>query len=362
MNGEEEQLLIGGDALHQAAENRFGRSLTPAEWQAIEPERWSSWPGIPYGQADLDELLSAMAKLPTPPQPSATERQRAQALASRRRTAAEAKEFVERERTQLFGAPGPPFENDFAAAAAWIEAQETLSKTSLLALSVVTPAGLDDIGQLSWLRDWLGEVLPDEPPHSPEERRAVFSSLLKGEASAIRRIGREAPLLDYLAPMPRHKVGIKPVPVDDNTVLDNLRCAADRLAHATGWSQVTAVHHILTGGMTSTPVIAMAHNRWGRESFGGPKISLEILDPFGVSAEEVARAYVAARKGIIAPDRSPPRRARVSVKRERLVAMAEETPTLTWPERWVLWNSRYPGERFPTGEAMRRAYGRARRR
>ncbi len=80
-----------GDEMRRAAENRFGRSLSPEDWQSIDPDGWSGLPHSAYGEADLEELLQLMAQLPARPGPPTLDRQRAQALAHRQRTAVEAK-------------------------------------------------------------------------------------------------------------------------------------------------------------------------------------------------------------------------------------------------------------------------------
>jgi hypothetical protein len=349
-----------GEELRQAAEIRFGRPLTPEEWKIIDPEDWPAL-AASFDETDLDELLEAMARLPAPPKPSTNERRRAQALYSRYRTAAEAKEFVERHRVRLFGKPDPPFKDNLAAAAHWIESQPAPRNAFLLTLCVVCPVRRDGLHHLIWLRDWLIDALPGAAPDDPSERRGILKRLLTMESGPLRSIGHLNPLLDYLAPHASGKLEIRRVPTDDGTILDRVRRSAEALARVTLWSKVASVHHILTGGVTSAPVTATSHNRWGIESFGGPAITLEILDPFGVSAGQVARAYTEARKGIIGPHLIPRKRARRSAKSEQLAALVQETPTLTWAQQWTIWNHRYPAQRFPTPDAMRQAYYRARR-
>ncbi len=349
-----------GYELREAAKNRFGRSLSAEEWDEIDPDGWSARPAN-YDQSDLDELLRAMAKLPAPAERSTLDRQRAQALAHRQRTAAEAKEFVGKDRIWLFGSPAPPFANAAAAAAAWIEAQAAEPATLLFTLTVAIPAELKDIAPFLWLRDWLVSSLPNRLPDDEEDRKAAFRFLLQDRRSPIRQIGSEAPLLEYLAPAESRRFEVKHIRADDGTILGNQLEAANRLAKATGWDQLAACHHLLTGGVMSSPVRARSHNRWGRESFGGPTITIEVPDPFGVSAEEVSRAYVDARENILRPADGPRRRSRASAKREQVAALVVETPELTWPERWNLWNERYPDQRFPNSEAMRRVYRGARR-
>jgi len=357
----EHQRFDGGDALRQAAENRFGRSLTPQEWGIVDPEGWSGRSGAAYDEADLDELLAEMAKLPPPPEPSVRDKKRAQSLASRYRTASEAKEFVERLRLHLFGRPSAPFKDDGAAAAEWVQSQPVSRKTTLFALSVACPTGRDSLDNLIWLRDWLTTTLRTPLPDDRVERRRIIKLLFQSENSRLRSIAYPNTLLDYLAPDESGGIAIRRLPTDDGTILDSLRRAADALAKATLWSPVSAVHHILTGGVTALPVTATCHNRWGREDFGGPAITLQILDPFGVTAEQVAEAYTAARESIIRPGTGPRKRARRSEKSEQLASLVAEAATLTWKELWILWNLRHPTQRFPSPDAMRQAYQRTRR-
>ncbi len=361
-NEESPRHFANGDALRQAAENQFGRSLSSKEWVAVDPDGWSGHPSVAYSEADLEDLLQGMAQLPKPADRPTLSPQRAQALAHRQRTAVEAKDFVEAKRVRLFGAPRPPFENDAAAAAKWIEEQaEPAARKIVFKLGVVMPADLDDLEQLAWLRDWLTEVLPIAPLDNPDDRKAAFGSFLRAKTSPLRYIRREAGVLDYLGIVAPDEFVLKRVVVDDGTALGDLLGAAESIAKATGWSQLAAVHHILTGGVMSSPVSAHAHDRWGRESFGGPVINIEVLDPFGVSPEEVANAYGEARENIFRPGRAPRRRARFSPKHERVASLVHETPEMTWSQRWAAWNERYPDQRFVTAEAMRRAHGRARR-
>ena len=359
-NGESPRHFANGDALRQAAENRFGRSLSSKEWVAVDPDGWSGHPSVAYSEADLEDLLQEMAQLPEPADRPTLSPQRAQALAHRQRTAVEAKEFVGKDRIWLFGSPAPPFENA-AAAAAWIEARAAEPTTLLFTLTVALPAELKDIAPFLWLRDWLVSSLPNRLPDDDDDRKAAFRFLLQDRRSPIRHIGSEAPLLEYLAPVESRRFEVKHIRADDGTILGNLHEAANRLAKATGWNQLAACHHLLTGGVMSSPVRARSHNRWGRESFGGPTITIEVPDPFGVSADEVARAYVEARENILRPAGGPRRRSRASARRERVAALVEEAPDMTWAERWTLWNQRYPDQRFPNSEAMRRVYRSARR-
>ncbi len=348
-----------GYELREAAENRFGRSLSAEEWDEIDPDGWSARPAN-YDLSDLDELLRAMAKLPARAERSTLDLQRSQALAHRQRTAVEAKEFVGKDRIWLFGSPAPPFESA-AAAAAWIEARAPEPATLLFTLTVALPAELKDIAPFLWLRDWLVSSLPNRLPDDEEDRKAAFRFLLQNRRSPIRHIGSEASLLEYLAPIESRRFEVKHIRADAGTILGNLLEAANRLAKATGWDQLAACHHLLTGGVMSSPVRARHHNRWGRESFGGPTITIEVPDPFGVSADEVARAYVEARENILRPVGGPRRRSRASAKLERVAALVVETPELTWKKRWTLWNERYPDQRFPTLDALRLAHRRARR-
>jgi hypothetical protein len=361
-NGETDDVHYeGGDSLRQAAEDRFGRSLTREEWALVDPDGSYARPFLSYSDADLDDLLEAMGQLPPPPRPSTMERQRARALAHRERTAAEAKEFVEKDRIWLFGSPDPPFKDAAADAAAWIEKQAHEPIAFLFTLTVAMPSELYDLAPFLWLRDWLVGSLPDRLPDGEEERKAAFRSFIKGDRSPIRRIGNEGPVLAYIGRTESGQFVLKRIRADEGTVLGNLREASDRLAKATEWDQLAACHHLLTGGVMSAPVGASPLNRFGEESFGGPIVTIKVPDPFGVSADAVAAAFIEARASLWTAEDCPPQRATLSARHERLAALVEETPDAKWADRLALWNQRYPSERFSSSDSMGRAYRRSRR-
>jgi hypothetical protein len=354
---DEDHRFHSGDELRQAAENAFGRSLETDEWQRVDPAGWSANPHGDFTKTDLDDLLQMMALLPPQRPRSPHDRQRARARAHQQRVAAEASTFVAHLRQPVFGAPNPPFPNDGLAAAAWIEANVAPPTTSLFRLQMEMPAHLDHLARLEWLREWLLSALPKAPITTEAERDAEWVRLVKADGSPLRELGFAAPTLAYLAPTTSGGLAIKRVRADPGTVLGNLRDAADRLAPAARWTQVAAVHHLLTGGVMSSPVPASVQHRFGKESFGGPVIIIEIPDPFGVSANEVAQAFVDARKEIW-PRRAPRQRSRSSARQERLSTLLDETPNATWVQRWVRWNKRYPDDLFRSADALRKAYHR----
>jgi hypothetical protein len=116
----------------------------------------------------------------------------------------------------------------------------------------------------------------------------------------------------------------------------------------------------LTGGLISSPTKVVAQIRGGPESFGGPSITIEILNPAGVRADEVARGYLETRAQLLdeLPSKRPRKRATLSPKREQLAAFVSEHPGLKWKDRVELWNAEYPQFAFPTPQAMGRAFGR----
>jgi hypothetical protein len=354
----DERRFEGGDALRNAAEQEARRKLTDDEWRLVDLGEWSAQPYSEYDRSDLAALVQAISQLPQPTKPSASERQRAQALAFTERTAVDAKEFVERQRIFLFGHGEPPFKNDARGAAGWIETQANQRGSVLFTLEIAVPSDqAEGLAPLFWIRDWLvAELVGREVDDNSFQ--AVRSFML-AQGSPVRGINPRRPALAYLAPT-NGDWGIKRVHADDGTPLGNLREACDKLSQATTWTQLASCHHLLTGGVMSSPVQAIPRIRGGRESFGGSSITIEVLNPAGVRTDEVARAYAEAREQIGGGVGSGAhrRRSTLSPKREQLAAFVSEHPGLKWKDRVELWNAQHPEFAFPTPQAMGRAFGR----
>lgn len=143
--------------------------------------------------------------------------------------------------------------------------------------------------------------------------------------------------------------------------MGKLREAADKLSDATGWDQLAACHHLMTGGVMSSPVHILPEIRLGKLSFGGPRITIEVPNPQGVAVNEVARAYAEARSELMSHPfvGSIRRRSTISAKREKLIAFVAESNGLTWRQRLPLWNKRHPEFAYQTADAMRLAFRRA---
>ena len=110
----------------------------------------------------------------------------------------------------------------------------------------------------------------------------------------------------------------------------------------------------------SSPVTTIPRLRFGRESFGGPSITINVPNPGTVRADEVAGSYNEARSQVIDARRPKGGRKRstLSPKREKLASFVTETPRMTWPQRFEIWNERNPEYSYKTQDAMRQAFRR----
>lgn len=351
------QTFDGADSLRKAAEAETKRILTDDEWQTVDPDGSYSQPHNAYDEADLADLVDAIESvLPHLARPSAAERQRKQALAHVQRTAVEAKSFVEELRVSVFGKPRPPFESDGAAAAKWIEARVNQKGSVAFLVTVDVPMEqADDLNGLLWLKDWLTAAF-----HGRERTDESILRELRARGSPLRQIGAKRQTLHYLAPDNGEWIHRR-VYALNNTDLGKLREAADKLSDATGWDQLAACHHLLTGGVMSSPVKVTPQIRLGRLSFGGPKITIEVPNPQGVRVDEIAKAYADARRELVSHPFAGARgqRSTISAKREKLVAFVAESNGLTWRQRLPLWNKRHPEFAYQTADAMRLAFRRA---
>jgi hypothetical protein len=340
-----------GKQLRAEMERRFGRRLTEADWATIDPGDWSTH-DAPFTDAELEDLLAAAGAELQQPTLSKSEVARAQASARGSHIAAAARALVERERLTLFGETTPPFA-DVSAAAEWIEAQASSLETARLTITVELPSQELDLPMLHALRDWLDHGLASAAAGGWD-----FTEFMR-QATGLRNIATNSNLLPYLpaSAATADQAGVKRVAAQSGSRLGQLLEAAQHLVDETEWELVNAVHHILTGGLMTTPVHTSAQYRAPQGSPHQHSVELNVRNPEGVPADEVAQAYITARSQL--PTRRT--RARSVPRNERLAAFVLDHPKMAWKARFELWNREDP-DLFVSVGAMTAAYRRTARR
>ncbi len=341
--------FANGERLHGEAERRFGRKLSAAEWGVVDNIGWSSQP-TKYDESDLADLLSSMREQLAAPVIDRSHRARAQARAYGERIAAGVRSLVERERLGLFGARAAPFAGA-AQAAAWIESHAESPQTCIFTVSIELPSQELDLALLYSLRDWLSRSLS-----VAEASGMDFAAFMVG-AAGLRSLNVGTDVLPYLPAVDTSatEIGVKRVYAPPGSRLEMVLGAAQRVASATGWDLVNAVHHLLTGGLMTAPVHARVSYRVTRGGAVEHSVGIEIPYPESVEAATVAAAYTDARRQI--PSKRT--RARVLPRADRVVAFVLDHPDIRWPKRWETWNQENPRDLFVTSGAMSAAYRRA---
>ena len=193
--------------------------------------------------------------------------------------------------------------------------------------------------------------------------------LMRGTPS-LREIGTPVGTLPYLVPDDSNLGGyqMRRIRAPHGSKLAIFLDAAKELSIATGWQLIAAVHHLFTGRLMSSPVRAVARGRWGSQRFGGPMITIEVVDPFGVDDQEIVRAYRNARASLdrSAATRGEPetarQRSRSSTRADLILAFMSMHSTEKWEDVRRAWNESYPDMRYANSEALRSAHRRALRR
>lgn len=341
-----------GELLRAAVEERLRRKLSKDEWKIVDPDGSFTGP-LPFDDADFDDLLVKVQRLPELPVTSPKERNRRTGLAHVRRVAATISSVVEQERMALFGHAGAPFANT-AEAGAWIEAQSGDITEMHLVLEVDLPAREMRIEVIRDLKDWLDEKL------AALDEGATLADFFR-VADGLRSIDLLNADLPYLPAFDESvgTMGYKRARALPGSKLEQLLRAAERVAAATDWELIAAVHHLLTDGLMSRSVTATTGLRVSDAGGAHDSITLYVPYPSLVTAESVSAAYIEARE----TSRSGRSRARGSELGERLVAFVDAHPQLrTWRERRDRWNQESNGHVYPTVGAMGAAYRRARKR
>jgi hypothetical protein len=200
-------------------------------------------------------------------------------------------------------------------------------------------------------------------PYSSVNRNDSLDNLdqILNACERVLRIGCNRPILDYLGVNREGEINTKRVYALDGSLLGRLRSKAEELSKATNWQLHSALHHLLTGGLSvASPVKVTSSFRIGRQYHEDVhQMTLTISDPDSVPEQDLVATFQKARSDNLPPwRRRHRRRARVASKSERVAAFVEETPRMSWSERLAEWNRRNPNDRFRTDHAIKKAYSR----
>jgi hypothetical protein len=234
-------------------------------------------------------------------------------------------------------------------------------KTKGFYIGVRVPARLDYLQSLVFIRDYLSQKLGHFTLEDRDDGSTNFQEALD-ECDNILTLSCDRPILEYLGLNTEGQWGIKRVHAPDDTLLGRLRERAEDLSSVTGWEEHSAVHHLLTGGITAPDPIQVASSiRIGRQYFGNNHgVVLTISDPDSVTHQDIIAALRDARSNATPPWRRPRRRARRASRSERVATLVKQTPRITWAARLEEWNRCFPEERFRTVSAMKEASRRSR--
>ena len=354
-----ETIFETGQELLQAAQRMLGRSLTSEDLQSIDPDGTFAL-DAPYSDEDLKDFISlARDKLGIEPV-SAEKRQRLLAMARVRREAAEARWFVEEQRLRLFGQTGPPC-IDALEASRWLVDNYEEGETGVVRLEFVIPRSEYGVKQLIAARDVLDEVLSFVEKASEPER--AYRDWKRNNRS-IRTHGAENWFIPYFKFADEEDLlsGTFHTLAFPDTKLGHLYEKMRALAKATRWSDTACVHHLLTGGLMSSPIQSVIDTPAGSHSFASPYLELTIRDPLSVSEEEVLREFRARRGDLVEwmqPSRTRKRKRARGISAPELVPFVRERADLSWKAIWEQWNPLHPERPFSSSEALRKAFERA---
>jgi hypothetical protein len=343
-------------AFRKAVEKEAKASTSDPDWSDLSKGRYE-----PFDAVDFTEMVNTLREFSAQKSKSSPEsKTRGYRRAHVQRAADEAREMVESFRLDLFGHTHPPFPNRGVEAADWIESIVQEPQTQRLVIEVTTPANLNLMESIIWCADYLSRQTESYNSITDYDSAAAAPFIETGEN--IRSIGFRIPLLEYLGVNDEGGINIKRVQAPDGTSLGRLQGYGEQLATALDWKPYAAVHHLLTGGVSSPPgVETTIRYRTGRHSFGDDhKVTLVVSDPGSVTNNDLVNAYRKEKSRIVARGGgNQPKRARVSSKSERVAAFVEQTPGMPWKKRLDKWNRQYPDERFRTESAIKAAQSRA---
>ena len=343
-------------AFRRAVEKEAKASVSDPDWSDLLQDRHES-----FDAADFTEMVNTLREFSAQKSKSSLEgKARGYRLAHVQRAADEAREMVESFRLDLFGHIYSPFLNRGVEAAEWIESKVQEPQTQRLVIEVTAPANMDLMESIIWCADYLSRQTESFDSITDYDGAAVARFFETGEN--VRSIGFRMPLLEYLGVNDEGEINIKRLQAPDGTFLGRLQGYGEQLATALDWKPYAAVHHLLTGGVSSHPgVETTTRYRSGRDSFGDDHtVTLVVPDPDSVTNNDLVNAYRKEKSRIVAPGGgNKPKRARAPSKSERVAAFVERTPGIPWRKRLDEWNRQYPDERFRTESAIKVAQSRA---
>ena len=232
-------------AFRRAVEKKAKASVSDSDWSDLLQDRHES-----FDAADFTEMVNTLGEFSVQKSKSSPEgKARGYRLAHVQRAADEAREMVESFRLDLFGHIYPPFLNRGVEAADWIESKVQEPQTQRLVIGVSTPANLDLMESIIWCADYLSRQTESCDSITDYDGAAVARFIETGEN--VRSIGFKMFLLEYLGVNDEGEINIKRVQAPDGTFLGRLQGYGEQLATALGWKPYAAVHHLLTGGVSS---------------------------------------------------------------------------------------------------------------
>ena len=342
--------------LRLAIERESRRPLSDGEWAKVAPN-WAA----PYDDTDVNELLNAARnEISNRITPTSDERAFKFRRGNQERVVRTSLPWVESFRIDLFGSKQPlfPDSRDVIEPAKWIEFHAEPILNQELNLTVSIPSSLNSFEALVRFSSILTRELDEiEFLDGKDDFGAVKSFVDKSEV--VDEIGfTKPPELKYLSVDLAGLVFVKRIPAPRDSTLGRLRVAADQISQRLDWNQHAAVHHLFTCLIPDYPLIRTksTFKPPGKDQKLASKITLEIRDPESVTEQEVAIAYRRVRENNAGlPWGSTKKRSRLSPKTALAAALVQETPNLSWDERFELWNQRYPNDRYRTVGAMKQA-------
>ena len=232
-------------AVRRAVEKKAKASVSDPDWSDLLQDRHES-----FYAADFTEMVNTLGEFSVQKSKSSPEgKARGYRVAHFQRAADEAREMVESFRLDFWGYTHPPFSNRAVEAAEWIESKVQEPQTQRLVIEVTTPSNLDLMEFIIWCAGYLSRQAESYDSITDYDSAAVARFIKTGEN--IQSIGFRMHLLEYLGVNSEGERNIKRVQASDGTFLGRLQTDGEQLATALDWKPYTAVHHLLTGGVSS---------------------------------------------------------------------------------------------------------------
>jgi len=345
------------ESFRQAVEKESRVSVNDSDWSILVEDRHATYSGV-----DFAEMVNALRGFwDRKPKPSPKEKVRKHRRAHVERAANQTSKVVESYRLELFGHTDPPFPNRGGEAAKWIEGQVEEPQTERLAIEVTIPPNLKPMERVVWLSKYLARKIENYPSMGNYDD-AVVGRFMEW-CGDIRDVKWAIRVLEYIWANAQGEYEIRCVRAPDGTSLGRLQSIGEQVAKDLDCKLYAAVHHLLTGGIVShSGVLVAFKSRSGRGVSGDPNpITLTIPDPGSVTGQRVVTAFQKAQSYVAQTlKRHRRQRSRTAFRSERVAAIVEVTPGMSWGDRFQKWNLDNPDVRYRSVKSFREAYYRAR--